>query len=144
MPSDSLRRINACGVGELPLTPTREAYRHNVERMVASYRPTLSGFRLGGPACAGLRDLLELCQREHVQAMLVLMPEGRPFRELYRADVWGQIETFLTGLSREFDAPLVNARDWVADEQFTDSHHLLPGGAAAFTERLGASTSHRG
>jgi hypothetical protein len=137
VPSDSLSHIDAWGVGELPTMPTRAAYRRNVELMLASYRPSLTGFHIGGPACAGLRDLLELCRRERLQPMLVLMPEGRPFRALYSEDAWEQIVTFLGGLSREFDAPLVNGRDWVADEQFTDSHHLLPGGAAVFTDRLG-------
>jgi hypothetical protein len=137
VPFDSLRRIDSWGVGELPGKPTPEGYEHNVKLMLANYRPSLTDFRLGGPACEGLRDLLELCRREHVRPMLVLMPEGRPFRALYSADTWAQIETFLTGLSREFDAPLVNAREWVPDEYFTDSHHLLPGGAARFTQRLG-------
>lgn len=137
VPTDSLRRIDAWGVAELPAVPSREVYERRVQDMLASYRPSLTNFRLGGPACAGLRDLLELCRREGVPTMLVLMPEGRPFRALYGDDAWGQIETFLDGLSREFDAPLVNAREWVADEQFTDSHHLLPAGAAVFTARLG-------
>ena len=137
VPFDSLRRIDPWGVGELPGKPTPEGYEHNVKWMLASYRPSLTGFRIGGPACQGLRDLLELCRHEQIRPMLVLMPEGRPFRGLYTTDAWTQIETFLTGLSREFDAQLVNAREWVADEYFTDSHHLLPGGAAVFTERLG-------
>jgi hypothetical protein len=32
---------------------------------------------------------------------------------------------------------VINGREWVADDDFSDSHHLLPHGAKVFTERLG-------
>jgi hypothetical protein len=137
VPYDGLRRIDRWGVGELAATPTRAVYLRNLEMTLAQYRPSLTDFQLGGPSSVGLRDLLQICRQEQIQPILVLMPEGTEFRRLYTTDAWQQIETFLAALSREFDAPLVNARTWVADDQFTDSHHLLPGGAAVFTERLG-------
>ena len=33
--------------------------------------------------------------------------------------------------------PVIDARRWVADDGFADAHHLLPGGAADFTNRFG-------
>lgn len=98
----------------------------------------LTDFRLGGPACEGMRELLELCRREHIPAALVLMPEGPTFRSWYSADAWAQIQTFLDKLSGDYGIPVISARDWIAEEDFADSHHLLAKGAAVFTQRLGS------
>ncbi len=100
------------------------------------YRDVLRGFRLGGSAPRALRDFLELCRREDITRRLVIMPEGAEFRAMYPPEVWRQIEDFLAQLSRDCDAPLIDARLWLADEQFLDSHHPLPCGAVIFSERL--------
>ncbi len=138
VPSGTFDEMDESGVSILldePLTP--EAYRRNLEQALRCYAPCFKEFRLGGASCTSLRELLELCRKEHVAAALVLMPEGTIFRDLYTPEASAQIEAFLTGLSREFDAPLVNARHWVGDDGFSDAHHLLVRGAAQFTERLG-------
>ncbi|HKB38309.1 MAG TPA: hypothetical protein VKD72_17820 [Gemmataceae bacterium] len=101
------------------------------------YRTFLDGFRLGGPAAEGLCELLETCRRENIPAALVLMPEGPIFRNWYPQAAWDQIETYLAQLRRRFGVPVIRAREWVAkDEAFTDSHHMRPETAAAFTQRL--------
>lgn len=97
----------------------------------------LRGFRLGGPAVEGLEEVLATCRREHIPAALVVMPEGPLFRSWYPAGVWPQVQEFLDQLRRRYGVPVVNAREWMPEEAFADSHHLLPPGAAAFTERLG-------
>jgi hypothetical protein len=101
------------------------------------YADFLTGFHLGGPGCDALRESLEICRREGIPAALVLMPEGTDFRSWYRPADWACIEAFLADLSREYAAPVVNAREWIADKDFTDSHHLLHAGAVQFTDRLG-------
>jgi hypothetical protein len=116
---------------------TPESYSRGLAGARAEYAPYFIDFRPGGTSCRALRDLLELCRQEHIAAALVLMPEGKDFRELYPPSAWAEIERFLDGLSREYGVRLVNAREWVGGEHFTDSHHLLPAGAALFTERLG-------
>jgi hypothetical protein len=116
---------------------TPELRRRAVERARNEYLGYLVGFRLGGPACQALRELLELCRSEGIAAAFVLMPEGTEFHSWYPPGVWPQIENFLTGLGREYAVPLINAREWMADEDFSDSHHLLPRGATVFTDRLG-------
>ena len=68
---------------------------------------------------------------------LVLMPEGPAFRTFYPADAWRQIRGFVDTLKGEYGIPIVNARDWMAEEDFLDSHHLLPSAATVFSERLG-------
>jgi hypothetical protein len=101
------------------------------------YAPYLSRFQLGAPACQALVDLLGRCRTDKIPAALVLMPEGTAFRSLYSSDAWLQIEGFLETLHREFGVPVIDARGWVADDGFSDSHHLLPDAALVFSARLG-------
>jgi hypothetical protein len=116
---------------------TPDMHRRAVKRTQEEYAPMLANARLEGHACQALRDILDLCRHEGIRTALVLMPEGTEFRQLYTPPMWQQIQAYLDGLRREYQTPLINARQWIADEDFADSHHLLPRGGAAFTERLG-------
>lgn len=102
----------------------------------AEYLDDLRRFRLGGLDCQALRELLNLCRQEHLAAALLVMPEGPEFRSWYPPAVWQQIQTFLNGLSREYDVPLIDCRAWMAEGDFADSHHLLPAAADQFSRRL--------
>jgi hypothetical protein len=97
----------------------------------------LKDFSLDSPACQSLCELLAVCRRERIPAALVLMPEGPEFRRWYPPGAWEQLQTYLDGLSREWAVPIINAREWLAEEDFLDSHHMLAHGASRFTERFG-------
>jgi hypothetical protein len=101
------------------------------------YQLYLNGFRLGGPAPRALEELLRTCRREGIPTALVLMPEGPAFRSWYRGQSWPQIREYLDGVSRRTATPLFSAREWLDEDAFLDSHHMLPQGSARFTERLG-------
>jgi hypothetical protein len=116
---------------------TPEGHRQAVERTRQEYSYYLDSFRLGGPSCRALRELLELCRQVGIPTTLVLMPEGSEFRGWYTPAAWQQVEAFLAELRREYGVAVVNARDWSADSDFSDSHHLLPAGADRFSVRLG-------
>jgi hypothetical protein len=124
-------------------TPSRihvtnpEQVRDGTRRAHDQYINSLAGFELGGPSCHALRELLEECRQRRVRTALLLMPEGSEFRSWYSPQTWAEIQGFLDGLSREYDAPLINARNWMPDDAFCDSHHMIDEGAAAFTQRLG-------
>jgi hypothetical protein len=134
---DWFRSIDEWGCPDRPLQANTPAvYRYAVDRAHREYLPFLSRFRLGAPSCQALRDLLARCRREGITAALVLMPEGTEFRSWYPPAAWAQIETCLAELSRIYGVPVINAREWVADDQFADSHHLRPEGADVFTARL--------
>ena len=49
------------------------------------------------------------------------------------------IDAYLAGLSRDYGVAVIDARTWVAEDGFFDSHHLLPAGASTFSRRLGCS-----
>ncbi len=112
------------------------AHARALETAHAMYIGKLTGFQLGGVGCRALEELLEVCREEKIHAALVVMPEGPVFRSWYPSYAWGQIEIYVTELSREFDTPFVSAREWMAEEDFSDSHHLLPDRAAVFSARL--------
>lgn len=120
----------------LPTHPTPEEIA-NAMKTARGYIPILADFQLGGRNCDTLRELLASCRREGVPAALVLMPEGPTFRGWYPPETWAQIVHWLKENGREFGAPLINAQEWLGEKEFFDSHHLLPHGAALFTERLG-------
>ncbi|HEY1186154.1 MAG TPA: hypothetical protein VGE74_00795 [Gemmata sp.] len=85
---------------------------------------------------AALRAICETCRHEQIPLTLVLMPEGPSFRALYAPEVEARVAALLDQLTREFGVPLVNARLWVDEPDFTDGHHLLPTGAKRFTARF--------
>lgn len=101
-----------------------------------STRDWARGFRLGGPCASALPEVLAVCREEGLRAALLQMPEGPMFRSWYPPGVWEQVESFVGHLGREFGVPVVRAREWVGEDGFSDSHHLLPGAADAFSERL--------
>jgi hypothetical protein len=84
-----------------------------------------------------MRDLAELCQREHIELVLLLTPEGPTFQSWCSAESRRRYDDYCAGFCREFRIPLVDARDWMKEEDFVDSHHLLLPGAEKFTRRLG-------
>lgn len=119
------------------LTATPAQHRTAVERARLEYTGYFVGLRLDGPACAALEELLGVCRREGMATAMVLMPEGPEFRSWYPPAAWVQIQAYLREVSRTAGAPIIDAREWVPEEDFSDSHHLQPHGASVFSERLG-------
>jgi len=117
-----------------PITPAERRYAQEDARK--QFVRTLPTMRIGGSEVRALRRLAQECRREHIPAALVLMPEGPLFRSWYPPAVWQQVEKFLDDLSAEQQTPLVNAREWLEEDDFSDSHHVLLGGAQRFSKRL--------
>jgi hypothetical protein len=136
--SDFGRGADGSGWVLPPITDLTPAQRRRAEETaLRDYAGYFAGYRLGGHQARALRDTLEMCRREGITAALVLMPEGTAFQGLYPPGSQDQLNAFLAGLCRDFAAPVVDARGWSADEDFSDGHHLLPHGAARFSDRLG-------
>jgi hypothetical protein len=116
--------------------PAPAEYARGVAQARAAYADTLADLRLGGPACRALEELLTLARDHGLPTTLVLMPEGDDFRAFYPPDADRRLASYLDGLAGRFGAGLVDARRWLPDSAFTDSHHLRAAGAVAFTDRL--------
>jgi hypothetical protein len=121
---------------------TAEEYRRKRDFARDQYGPPLMHFHITPVPDRALREILELCRQEGIAVLLMLMPEGREFQSWYPAGARETIDTYLCGLSREYNAPLIDARCWLPDSAFFDSHHLLPHGAVAFTQRFARDILH--
>ncbi len=137
-PEDYSRRIDDCGWVETPhwsfSAEARRDWTATAHRTFAGY---WNDFQPAGPSCNALRRLLRRCREEQIAVKLILMPEGPTFRSWYSADAWGSFEAFLEEIQNEFAVEVVNAREWIEEEGFFDSHHMLPAGAQHFSDRLG-------
>jgi hypothetical protein len=121
-----------------PADAAAEDERRRLDDLVRwQYRDVLGTFRLAASSVHALHALIDLCRRDGVPVALLLMPESAEFRALYPPAVRQGLDQFLAGLAREETVPLIDARTWIADDGFLDGHHLLPDGAAAFTDRFG-------
>ncbi len=135
---DQGRTPDPNGWNAVPFEVTDEERASNAARMADRYRGFF-GFDLpAGPAAAALRNLVALGRAEGIPTALVLLPEATTFRALYPAKVESQLKQFFAGLTAEFGCPVIDAREWLDDRCFLDSHHTLRHGAAAFTDRLAA------
>ncbi len=102
------------------------------------YARSLQHFRIAADADRALRELLDTCRTQRLSVVLFLMPESREFRAWYPSEARRQLSNYLAVLHDEYGAPLIDARRWIEESEFSDGHHLLSRGAAAFTRRFAA------
>jgi hypothetical protein len=69
--------------------------------------------------------------------VLVLTPEGKEFQGWYAPEARAEVDRYSAAVASEYGLPLIDARDWLSEEDFSDQHHTLRRGAERFTERLG-------
>lgn len=100
------------------------------------YAAPLVHFHLTPAPDRALREILAVCRKEGISALLLLMPESTAFRSWYPPEVRAEVDAYLSQLNREHGVPLIDARTWVPDTAFVDGHHLLDVGAGIFSERL--------
>jgi hypothetical protein len=116
---------------------SRTEFATHVEKARRTYAACFERFHVSPlPDCC-LRQLLDDCRREGIRAALVVMPETSHFRSWFSPAFRSRINGYLEDLSRSYQVPLFDTRDWLPDEEFADSHHLLTKGAKAFTRRFG-------
>ncbi len=116
------------------ITPAERAEREANAR--AEYAGSLANVSPDGRPFAALRALLGECQQRRIPTRLVLYPEGSSFRAMYPAGTGERFVAAVRRLGDEFAAPLTDARDWLADDDMYDGHHMFKAGAQTFTSRL--------
>jgi hypothetical protein len=111
------------------------------------YFSSLQHLHVAADADRALRELLGTCRTRQIGVVLFLMPEAGEFRGWYPPETQARLAAYLEQLQQEYRVPLIDARRWIADDEFSDAHHLLAGGAAAFTQRFAndvAAALHQG
>jgi hypothetical protein len=103
----------------------------------SNYLPGLQHFQIHESSRQAMRELLELCRERDIPVALLLTPESSEFRSWYPPAALQMIDGFCAELRSEYGVPIVDARTWLADGEFSDGHHVLPDGAQKFTLRLG-------
>jgi hypothetical protein len=117
-------------------TVTADMYRTGVRRARLEYFDLLQSLKMDTPAFRALEETLTICRQNDVPAAVVLMPEGTDFRSWYPPPVEAELYACLDDLSRRTGVLVIDARRWLADGAFSDSHHMIPAGAMEFSERL--------
>ena len=100
-------------------------------------KPLLQPVRIDPRSDAALRELLNECKRRSIKVALILLPEPSWTRGWYTPQAHAVIRAYLTQLHYDYPVPIIDARAWVPDENFSDSSHMSKRGVPAFSERLG-------
>jgi hypothetical protein len=116
---------------------TEEYRRKTTEMALSQYDEFCASAHIGAEPVRALEALLTLCRREKIPVSLVLLPEGKPFRALYSPLSRAALDGLLARLEQGWGLKVIDARTWVDDRGFWDTHHMLPAGAHQFTERFG-------
>jgi hypothetical protein len=82
------------------------------------------------------RDTLREAVDHGVRVVLLRAPEGPLFRSWYNPDGLARFDRYVADVAAEFGVRLVDARLWLDEEDFYDSHHVLKRGADKFTARF--------
>lgn len=100
------------------------------------YLPAFAHYRPGGAAVAAVRDTIDCCQSHGATPILLLSAESSAFRSWYGTAGNARLREWVDHFARETGTRLIDAREWVADADCVDGHHLTASGAEAFTARL--------
>jgi hypothetical protein len=114
-----------------------EEARRRTAGVHLQYGPGLNQLALHGTPDRAIRELIARCRREGAKPLLLLTPESREFRSWYSPAANRLVNDYYRDLARSCAVPIVDARDWMVDEDFTDGQHLNLPAAVAFTRRLG-------
>lgn len=116
---------------------TREDRIHLTEITRRHLQEYLANFKIGTRGDGTTRALLNLLCDLKIPTTIVLMPEGTLMRSWYAPGANEQFERYCASLCREYGLNVVDAREWLSDDDMYDEHHALKRGAATFTDRLG-------
>jgi hypothetical protein len=132
-----LRAADAFGwLAALAPRPRPEEFQHSLAHAAEYLHTRLADFRIRPVADRAVRELLRTCARHDARAILALLPEHSAVSAYIPAEVKARVDAYLADLAREEQATVIDARDWVSDDDFVDGVHTIGQAAAPFTERF--------
>lgn len=115
---------------------TSEQRNKGYQHAHTQYSPHLTNFHISPIPDQSLRQIIDLCDHHSIPVAFYLMPESERFRSWYPPETRERIQQYLDELSNTYGVPVFDASTWINEFYFTDGHHLLPHGAALFSERF--------
>jgi hypothetical protein len=117
--------------------PMTASYCYKATAMaLGQYEEPCASTRIAEEAVRALESVVKVCRREGIPVAVVLMPEGSRFRALYTPQAMAACAAVLARLKDGCAVQVVDARTWVDDDGFWDTHHMLPRGAHQFADRF--------
>jgi hypothetical protein len=118
-----------------PTTPEeiQEALKRGREQM----GPLLNPLQIDPSCDAAFRALLGECRTRGIKTAVFLLPEHSGARAQYSPQARALVRSYLASLRHDFDAPILDTRDWLPDSNFTDFCHIWHHAAGPFSERFG-------
>ena len=116
-----------------------EGYATNLRRLAATRDACGDTYRHYAISDVTRRTLLEIvatCRAQGTRVAFLRMPEAQVFQNWCPLEITRQADEFLDALRREQQIPIIDARNWVAEDGFSDGHHLTPDGADTFMKVL--------
>jgi hypothetical protein len=101
------------------------------------FRKRFDGFTVHANSDRALREAAAVARANGAQVGFLFLPESSEVRGWYTPDAETAGRSHLAALARDLGAPVIDAREWMADNLLADGHHLSRVGATAFTARLG-------
>jgi hypothetical protein len=117
--------------------PEPELFQLIIQRTREYTKQVVSDYQINEVSDRALHDLVGACVENHIPVALVMLPDHSAFRACVPPPVEAHATAYLVRLGRELGLPIVDVRDWVADEDFLDLSHCLPRAAGPFTARFG-------
>jgi hypothetical protein len=99
-------------------------------------KPALEHFEIATKPDRALRQLLESCALEGISPILLFLPESAECQSWYPPAANQKIASYMDQLALEYNVPIVDARNWIADSRFLDGYHPSWKGAAEFSVTL--------
>ncbi|HUR55946.1 MAG TPA: hypothetical protein VMZ71_17555, partial [Gemmataceae bacterium] len=129
-------QLDPRGWTPFPIDDVTDEFRAaGVKNAHTEHGERLKAFHVGAMSRRALGDLVERCRAEGIRVAFYLMPEGPVFRSWYTPESRAAVDATVAEVRRDL-APVFDSADGFAEPEFSDSHHLLRGGAARFSKKL--------
>lgn len=137
-PLDECRELGPCGGWKVfdQQPPTKELREKRLDAQRHMIGKNLKNLHARPGALKALADSMTLCRDNGIELILLRTPEGPIVQSWYDPEKLAAFDRWIEDLAKQNDVRIVDARDWLAEDDFKDSHHPTRAGAEKFTERL--------
>lgn len=107
------------------------------KKMGKMYADNLQTLRIISAEHNAIRHLLRCCQTKGISVAVLVSPWASEFdTSWWSKEARQQFADILDGIRRDFNVPILDARDWIADAFYYDPVHLGAAGADRYTRKL--------